>query len=100
MNEPAAPKHKGVIGMTKILLGTTMLAGLLISGVAQAADMPLKAPPREAPYYYDWSGFYIGVHGGGGVATNYNAALVDDGVLSETLLANGKRSFGLVGVHG
>src|SRR2546430_9611090 len=64
MNEPAAPKHKGVIGMTKIVLGTTMLAGLLISGVAQAADMPLKAPPREAPYYSDWTGFYVFGFGG------------------------------------
>jgi outer membrane immunogenic protein len=50
--------------MTKILLGTTMLAGLLISGVAQAADMPLKAPPREAPYYSDWTGFYLFGFGG------------------------------------
>jgi outer membrane immunogenic protein len=50
--------------MTKILLGTTMLAGLLISGVAQAADMPLKAPPREAPYYSDWTGFYVFGFGG------------------------------------
>jgi outer membrane immunogenic protein len=43
-----------------------MLAGLLISGVAQAADMPLKAPPRAAPYYSDWTGFYLGIHGGYG----------------------------------
>src|SRR6266487_6587812 len=50
--------------MTKILLGTTMLAGLLISGVAQAADMPLKAPPRAAPYYSDWTGFYVFGFGG------------------------------------
>jgi outer membrane immunogenic protein len=51
--------------MTKILLGTTMLAGLLIAGAAQAADMPLKAP-RAAPYYSDWTGFYLGIHGGYG----------------------------------
>src|SRR6266550_171913 len=50
--------------MTKILLGTTMLAGLLIAGVAQAADMPLKAPPRAAPYYSDWTGFYVFGFGG------------------------------------
>ena len=85
--------------MTKILLGTTMLAGLLIAGAAQAADMPLKAP-QAAPYYYNWTGFYVGVHGGAGVATNYNAALVDDGLVGETLGVFGKRNFGLVGVHG
>jgi opacity protein-like surface antigen len=39
----------------KLLLGTTMIAGLL-AGAAQAADMPLKAPPRAAPYYTDWNG--------------------------------------------
>lgn len=50
--------------MTKILLGTTMLAGLLIAGAAQAADMPLKAPPRAAPIYNDWTGFYIFGFGG------------------------------------
>jgi outer membrane immunogenic protein len=50
--------------MTKILLGTTMLAGLLIAGGAQAADMPLKAPPRAAPIYSDWTGFYLFGFGG------------------------------------
>ena len=50
--------------MTKTLLATTMLSSLLIAGVAQAADMPLKAPPRAAPYYSDWTGFYIFGFGG------------------------------------
>jgi len=48
----------------KLLLGTTMLAGLMIAGAAQAADMPLKAPPRAAPYYSDWTGFYVFGFGG------------------------------------
>src|SRR3979411_2286482 len=60
---PIGKQNRGSL-MTKILLGTTMLAGLLISGVAQAADMPLKAPPREAPYYTDWTGFYLFGFGG------------------------------------
>jgi outer membrane immunogenic protein len=50
--------------MRKLLLGTTMLAGLLVAAPAFAADMPLKAPPREAPYYNDWSGFYLFGFGG------------------------------------
>jgi outer membrane immunogenic protein len=50
--------------MTKMLLGTTMLAGLLVAGAAQAADMPLKAPPRAAPVYSDWTGFYVFGFGG------------------------------------
>lgn len=35
---------------------------------AMAADMPLKAPYREPPVVYDWTGFYLGVHGGYGWA--------------------------------
>lgn len=35
-------------------------------GSANAADMPLKAPPPPAP---SWTGFYIGVNGGAGWAT-------------------------------
>src|SRR5258708_234015 len=50
--------------MTKVLLATTMLAGLLSAGAVQAADMPLKAPPRAAPYYSDWTGFYVFGFGG------------------------------------
>jgi outer membrane immunogenic protein len=50
--------------MTKTLLATTMLAGLLSAGAVQAADMPLKAPPRAAPYMSDWTGFYIFGFGG------------------------------------
>jgi len=50
--------------MTKFLLGTTMFAGLMIAGAAQAADMPLKAAPR-APIPFSWSGCYIGGHIGG-----------------------------------
>jgi outer membrane immunogenic protein len=41
-----------------------MLAGL-VTGAAQAADMPLKAPPRgAAPVYSDWNGFYAFGFGG------------------------------------
>ena len=47
--------------------GTTMMAG----SAAIAADMAVKAPaPVYAPAPADWSGFYVGVHGGGGWATD------------------------------
>jgi outer membrane immunogenic protein len=62
--------------MTKILLGTTMLAGLLIAGAAQAADMPLKAAPRAVDTF-SWTGFYVGAHVGGTWGT-VESALVDD----------------------
>jgi outer membrane immunogenic protein len=38
---------------------------MILGGSAQAADMPLKAPPMAAPVMYNWTGFYIGGHVGG-----------------------------------
>jgi outer membrane immunogenic protein len=64
MNDAADWETKRGSLMTKVLLATTMLAGLLSAGAAQAADMPLKAPPRAAPYMSDWTGFYIFGFGG------------------------------------
>ncbi len=51
--------------MMKYLLGTTITTVMLL-GAAQAADLKApvyKAPP--APVYYNWTGFYIGINGGG-----------------------------------
>lgn len=44
-----------------------LLAALLSSAAlpAIAADMPVKAP-YVAPVAYDWTGFYLGIHGGYG----------------------------------
>jgi len=56
--------------MKKFLLTSVALAALASSS-ALAADlparrgMPVKAPEPVA-YGYNWSGFYIGAHGGGG----------------------------------
>jgi outer membrane immunogenic protein len=55
--------------MKKLLLGTMALIGLLSAGVAQAADMPVKAAPVAAPPPFSWSGFYIGAHVGAGWGT-------------------------------
>src|ERR1700682_1092419 len=52
--------------MKKLLLGVTAL--LALSGApALAADMPVKARPAPMPVaIYDWTGFYMGINGGGG----------------------------------
>jgi outer membrane immunogenic protein len=56
--------------MKKFLLTGVALAAL--SGSALAADlparrgMPVKAPEPVMAYGYNWSGFYIGAHAGGG----------------------------------
>jgi opacity protein-like surface antigen len=65
------------------------------AGVASAADMPVKAPPRVVPpapvYLSDWAGFYIGVNGGG--------AFTEDKFSVDPALRNSKPSGGLVGGH-
>ncbi len=56
--------------MKKILLGTVALAALGMAAPASAADLAArpytKAPPPMVSPIYDWSGFYIGINGGGG----------------------------------
>jgi outer membrane immunogenic protein len=39
--------------------------GVAASG-ASAADLPVKAPILKTPAVYNWSGFYVGLHAGGG----------------------------------
>jgi outer membrane immunogenic protein len=48
--------------MNRLWLGTIAAAALLASGGAQAADLPVKAPPVApvAAPIVNWSGFYIG----------------------------------------
>lgn len=51
------------------IVGAGFLSVAAISGAAHAADLPArtytKAPPIAAPVY-DWTGFYLGLNGGGG----------------------------------
>jgi high affinity Mn2+ porin len=44
--------------------GGASVAILLTATGAMAADLPYKAPPSTASTLYDWTGFYVGVHGG------------------------------------
>jgi outer membrane immunogenic protein len=61
------------INMKKILLGTVALTVLGLAAPASAADLaahPYVKAPAPAPIaaIYDWTGFYIGINGGGGSA--------------------------------
>lgn len=49
--------------MTRALLAATLL---FFAGSAYAADMPLKAPLAPPPPAPTWTGWYIGINGGGG----------------------------------
>jgi outer membrane immunogenic protein len=66
--------------MKKILLGAIAIAAL--STTAFAADLPArtytKAPLTQMVPAYDWSGWYVGVNGGYGEATNLVVGHLDD----------------------
>ena len=67
--------------MKKILLMTTGL--VVLASPVMAADLAArpytKAPPMMAAIY-DWSGFYIGINGGGGWShNNWNVGGVSEG---------------------
>jgi outer membrane immunogenic protein len=53
---------------TQLLAGAA-IAALIAAGPALAADLPLKAPPPVVAAW-NWSGFYIGGHGGYGWGRN------------------------------
>jgi outer membrane immunogenic protein len=58
--------------MNKILVGAIGAVALSLSAPASAADLAArpytKAPPPAIAAVYDWSGFYIGLNGGGGTS--------------------------------
>src|SRR6516165_8584404 len=59
--------------MNKLLLVAAGALALGLTSQASAADLPArtytKAPPLVAPVY-NWSGFYVGINGGGGSSHN------------------------------
>jgi outer membrane immunogenic protein len=76
---------------TKLWCGIGLLASAM-AGSAMAADLAVKAPPPGAMpvYLSDWSGFYIGINGGGGWAQNS---------FDFNPMFNSKPSGGVVGGH-
>lgn len=94
-----------------VLAGLGALAVLTTMGTANAADiarrqaMPVKAPVYVAPY--SWTGFYVGINGGGGwgrstwsAATGSSSFDTSGGVIGGTVGYNyqmGPAVFGLEG---
>jgi outer membrane immunogenic protein len=61
--------------MMRTLLGGVGITALLIAAplsTANAADMPLKAPPIVAAPAFSWTGCYVGAHAGYGWGRNTN----------------------------
>jgi len=50
--------------MKKLLIATAALASVALVAPANAADIPVKAPPIVVPALYNWTGLYIGPQGG------------------------------------
>src|SRR6516225_9947594 len=69
--------------MRKTFLAVISAVVSSLSVTASAADLPTRAYPTAAavvpPPIYDWSGFYIGINGGGGTSSvDWNLAGVAD----------------------
>jgi outer membrane immunogenic protein len=65
-----APRKLGCAGVLNVIAGVSCAA--LSIGAASAADLS-RPPPTAPPYvppYYNWTGFYIGVNGGGAWGTS------------------------------
>lgn len=58
------------------LLAGVAVAALIVAGPALAADLPLKPPPPVV-VAWNWSGFYIGGHGGYGWSHDASTSLND-----------------------
>ena len=58
--------------MKQLFIGSVALLALAAAGPAKAADMRVKAPVYKAPpamvAAHNWTGFYLGAHGGYGAA--------------------------------
>jgi outer membrane immunogenic protein len=100
-------KIHGANHMKKLLVAS--IAAAAFCGVpALAADMPTKAPPTYSPAY-NWSGFYIGIVGGGGWGTSNQFALagessgpfdISGGLVGATLGFNWQNGPVVLGVEG
>lgn len=65
------------------------------TGSANAADMPVKAPPPPPPIY-DWSGFYVGFHSGYEWASVHDVQISNNagnGFTQDSTLDNGIAGF-------
>ena len=79
--------------MNKLLLGT--VSYLALAGLASAADMVVKAPPRAAVPAASWAGCYIGVHGA--IVANRDRYDGFDGEANEDVSGTFKKTVGGVG---
>jgi outer membrane immunogenic protein len=86
-----------------MLLGVVGLVALCAAGPAVAADLAprpyVKAPPPMVAAIYDWSGFYVGINGGGASSRDCWTATSSNGAAITPNLSEGchNATGGLVG---
>jgi outer membrane immunogenic protein len=89
---------EGGMFMKRRFIGSFAVLGLLLAttlGAAQAADMPLKAPPPVPMPTWSWTGFYIGADVGGDWSRdNVSPTIADGGTFPR---ANILKSSGVMG---
>jgi outer membrane immunogenic protein len=89
--------------MKRMLLGVVGLVALCAAGPAVAADLAprpyVKAPPPMVAAIYDWSGFYVGINGGGASSRDCWTATSSNGAAITPNLSEGchNATGGLVG---
>jgi outer membrane immunogenic protein len=90
--------------MKTIFIGGIALIMLCTANSARAADMPV-APSASPPYYYlppvvyDWTGFYLGVNGGGAWGRSNQTELFAPGLTSGTFNTSGGLVGGTIGFN-
>jgi outer membrane immunogenic protein len=93
--------------MKRVLLASAALAAMV--GTAAAADLPPPNAPEyyKAPVYapaYNWSGFYLGINGGGGWGrsawTSTNGFNTSGGLVGATAGYNYQINQAVLGVEG
>jgi outer membrane immunogenic protein len=105
---PRGVRRVGRDIMKKIFAGLGLVALLGMAGTASGADLPRRPPPPAQPAYYapiyNWTGFYVGINGGGGWGTSHwdstGSFDVSGGLIGGTLGYNwqaGQIVFGLEG---
>jgi|HubBroStandDraft_2_1064218.scaffolds.fasta_scaffold225136_2 outer membrane immunogenic protein len=90
-------KHVRETTMTKSILFGAVAALALGSTTALAADLPVKAPPPVV--IYDWTGFYLGVSGGGSFGGSNHVDPTGANLTADGMLVRGGLVGGTVGYN-
>ena len=88
------------VEIKKFLLASSAIAALMMAAPAGAADLRVKAAPYVPPPVFSWSGFYIGINAGYGLANvTIDDQFCDFSCSSQTFTPNGFTIGGTLGYN-